>query len=69
MNKMNSKESTTNLIDNSKPLPVVEVTWLCVETQHIKQLRTGNNLKQNIFMKLNLLKWDYENKKKMWRLN
>lgn len=26
VNKMNSKESTTNLIDNRKPLPVLEVT-------------------------------------------
>lgn len=50
VNKMNSKESTTNLIDNRKPLPVLEVTWLCVQTQHIKQLGTGNDLKQNIFM-------------------
>lgn len=61
VNTMNSKESTTNLIDNRKPLPVLEITWLCVDIQHLKQLRTGDNLKQNICIKINLLTWDYEN--------
>lgn len=35
----------------------------------LRQLRTGNNLKQNIFMKVHLLKWDYGDlKNQMWRL-
>lgn len=55
-NKSLSIPQLISLIIETTSLHGVRWLRLCVETPHLKQVRLGNNLKQNIFTKVNLLK-------------